>query len=84
MFPSQRKVHGRGWLEQKLALSNSSSLGVPIVDLVDSIMSVICSSKSDDELQTEVAICSSFLITKFNCFIFAFSFSIYWGLKDLN
>nr|CAH0109762.1 unnamed protein product [Daphnia galeata] len=49
----ERKAHGRGWLEQQLALSNCNALSIPITDLVDSIMSVLCSSKSDDELQTE-------------------------------
>lgn len=51
-FLFQRKAHGRAWLEQRLA--NGNSLNVPVLDLVDSIMNVICSSRSDDELQTEV------------------------------
>ena len=40
-------VHGRGWLESQLA---QSGMG----DLVNNIMATICSTKSNDELQTEV------------------------------
>lgn len=48
----QRKAYGRSWLEQQLALSSGNNF--PVLDLADSIINVICSSKSDDELQTEV------------------------------
>lgn len=47
----QRKAYGRGWLENQLASSGAQH----VEDLADSIMSVLCSSRSDDELQTEVA-----------------------------
>lgn len=69
-------------MEQKLVLSQNSS-NIPVLDLVDSVMTVICSSKSDDELQTEVQGCEYLnlfqLLTKF-----VSSFSICLDSSALN
>ena len=49
-----KKTYDREWMENQLVVYYGGTFTIPLSDLIDTIMNVICSSRSDEELQTEV------------------------------
>ncbi len=56
-------------MEEQLTIYYGGSFDIPLSDLVDTIMNAVCSSRSGEELQTEVIFSLSFTIGCIGAFV---------------